>query len=218
MQKGLSESNSHVGFYWRNDGDQTDTASLTDVIWVWSDYLPFVILRCCTWWSFKENVVAQVEDYRLNFQYSWPAQISGVWLPWRLNLLRLHPIFSAQLLQFLSFHTKMCVRSQAPSIKHQITAIFTGRSAIVGLRYVTPFVSLFWLLDFWNIVDLCRILKCSCISVIYIGLCEGYLFCKPIKRIAWLGKGILYLLVEGWYFVSQINDMILSFVMFSYTF
>jgi hypothetical protein len=155
----LLELNSHVWFYWRRVGDQTDSASLTDVLWFWSDYLPFVILRCCTWWSFKESAVAAV-DVCLNLQYRRHAQIPDVWLPGWLNLLWLRPIFSAQLLQLLPFHTKMCFSLQTPSRKHQIIAIFTGRSATVGLRYGTPFVSLFWLLEFekfWTCVVYCHV-------------------------------------------------------------
>ena len=107
---------------------------LTDVIWVWSDYFPLVILRCCTWWSFKKSVVEPVEGCRLNWQYSRGAQFPDFWLTGWLNLLQWRLTFQHNYCSFFPSIPK-CV----PVHKRQITATFTSRSAIVGPHYGTPF-------------------------------------------------------------------------------
>ena len=58
-----------------------------------------------------------------------------------------HSIFIIILADFFPLHTKMCIRSCAPSRKCQITATVTGCSRIFGPQYGTLCMSSFWCLE-----------------------------------------------------------------------
>lgn len=96
---------------------------------------------CSTLLAMTFQVLAM---FALVFTLPPPTPVNFVW--WCLTYL-------AQLFQFLSLHTQICIDSHAPSWKRQKNARFTDNYIIVCSQYGNRFMSTFWRPEFMKVAS-----------------------------------------------------------------